>query len=333
MVAFLFEIIVLIPFYSHEITGKMMLRHGALGDLPKELGPYGTNGLRGSFTTISRYSRGGYHWKALCQSWSCGRNFSMLICPSIPSTLCASCFNTSADWENIPGKNWKDQESWEKNISKPHYIKQYGSSTFLKFSEETSTAKQRDSWRPPATQPIASPLHRSRPSGPAAAVSSFRTISSRQTENVGSSQHHPTISQASCPTHSQPWEIPASDQVDVGPLNDIWIHPDVIEMDRDGLPSSSKSASKSWGSAVVSCSRSASVAFKTCRSPQQLMDEPSVWAEISKFGLELLGRTTFFWWKKYIQITLLRVIPTMTFQNSLLTPLLSEAFVTGLLPN
>jgi hypothetical protein len=32
-------------------------------------------------------------------------------------------------------------------------------------------------------------------------------------------------------------------------------------------------------------------------------------------------------------ITLLRVIPTMTFQNSLLTPLLSEAFVTGLLPN
>jgi hypothetical protein len=59
MVAFLFEIIVLIPFYSHEITGKMMLRHGALGDLPKELGPYGTNGLRGSFTTISRYSRGG----------------------------------------------------------------------------------------------------------------------------------------------------------------------------------------------------------------------------------------------------------------------------------
>ena len=34
-----------------------------------------------------------------------------------------------------------------------------------------------------------------------------------------------------------------------------------------------------------------------------------------------------------IQITLLRVIPTMTFQNSLLTPLLSEAFVTGLLPN
>ena len=33
------------------------------------------------------------------------------------------------------------------------------------------------------------------------------------------------------------------------------------------------------------------------------------------------------------QITLLRVIPTMTFQNSLLTPLLSEAFVTGLLPN
>ena len=31
--------------------------------------------------------------------------------------------------------------------------------------------------------------------------------------------------------------------------------------------------------------------------------------------------------------TLLRVIPTMTFQNSLLTPLLSEAFVTGLLPN
>jgi len=34
-----------------------------------------------------------------------------------------------------------------------------------------------------------------------------------------------------------------------------------------------------------------------------------------------------------ILITLLRVIPTMTFQNSLLTPLLSEAFVTGLLPN
>jgi len=33
------------------------------------------------------------------------------------------------------------------------------------------------------------------------------------------------------------------------------------------------------------------------------------------------------------QVTLLRVIPTMTFQNSLLTPLLSEAFVTGLLPN
>jgi len=33
------------------------------------------------------------------------------------------------------------------------------------------------------------------------------------------------------------------------------------------------------------------------------------------------------------EITLLRVIPTMTFQNSLLTPLLSEAFVTGLLPN
>ena len=32
------------------------------------------------------------------------------------------------------------------------------------------------------------------------------------------------------------------------------------------------------------------------------------------------------------KITLLRVIPTMTFQNSLLTPLLSEAFVTGLLP-
>ena len=33
------------------------------------------------------------------------------------------------------------------------------------------------------------------------------------------------------------------------------------------------------------------------------------------------------------KITLLRVIPTITFQNSLLTPLLSEAFVTGLLPN
>ena len=33
------------------------------------------------------------------------------------------------------------------------------------------------------------------------------------------------------------------------------------------------------------------------------------------------------------KITLLRVIPTMTSQNSLLTPLLSEAFVTGLLPN
>jgi hypothetical protein len=33
------------------------------------------------------------------------------------------------------------------------------------------------------------------------------------------------------------------------------------------------------------------------------------------------------------KITLLPVIPTMTFQNSLLTPLLSEAFVTGLLPN
>ena len=33
------------------------------------------------------------------------------------------------------------------------------------------------------------------------------------------------------------------------------------------------------------------------------------------------------------KITLLRVIPTMTFQNSLLTPLLSETFVTGLLPN
>ena len=39
-----------------------------------------------------------------------------------------------------------------------------------------------------------------------------------------------------------------------------------------------------------------------------------------------------FWMLKK-QITLLRVIPTMTFQNSLLTPLLSEAFVTGLLPN
>ena len=35
----------------------------------------------------------------------------------------------------------------------------------------------------------------------------------------------------------------------------------------------------------------------------------------------------------YTKITLLRVIPTMTFQNSLLTPLLPEAFVTGLLPN
>ena len=35
----------------------------------------------------------------------------------------------------------------------------------------------------------------------------------------------------------------------------------------------------------------------------------------------------------FATITLLRVIPTMTFQNSLLTPLLSEAFVTGLLPN
>jgi hypothetical protein len=34
-----------------------------------------------------------------------------------------------------------------------------------------------------------------------------------------------------------------------------------------------------------------------------------------------------------LEITLLRVIPTMTFQNSLLTPLLSEAFVTGLLPD
>jgi hypothetical protein len=33
------------------------------------------------------------------------------------------------------------------------------------------------------------------------------------------------------------------------------------------------------------------------------------------------------------KITLLRVIPSMTFQNGLLTPLLSEAFVTGLLPN
>jgi hypothetical protein len=32
-------------------------------------------------------------------------------------------------------------------------------------------------------------------------------------------------------------------------------------------------------------------------------------------------------------ITILRVIHTMTFQNSLLTTLLSEAFVTGLLPN
>ena len=37
--------------------------------------------------------------------------------------------------------------------------------------------------------------------------------------------------------------------------------------------------------------------------------------------------------KIVLKITLLRVIPTMTFQNSLLTPLLSEAFVTGLLPN
>jgi hypothetical protein len=37
--------------------------------------------------------------------------------------------------------------------------------------------------------------------------------------------------------------------------------------------------------------------------------------------------------EKKTPITLLRVIPTMTFQNSLLTPLLSEAFVTGLLPN
>ena len=36
---------------------------------------------------------------------------------------------------------------------------------------------------------------------------------------------------------------------------------------------------------------------------------------------------------KIKKIYLLRVIPTMTFQNSLLTPLLSEAFVTGLLPN
>ena len=36
---------------------------------------------------------------------------------------------------------------------------------------------------------------------------------------------------------------------------------------------------------------------------------------------------------KQKQITLLRVIPTMTCQNSLLTPLLSEAFVTELLPN
>ena len=36
---------------------------------------------------------------------------------------------------------------------------------------------------------------------------------------------------------------------------------------------------------------------------------------------------------KKTNITLLRVIPTMTFQNNLLTPLLSEAFVTGLLPN
>ena len=46
------------------------------------------------------------------------------------------------------------------------------------------------------------------------------------------------------------------------------------------------------------------------------------------------------WWRWILhqelsgrEITLLRVIPTMTFQNSLLTPLLSEAFVTGLLPN
>jgi len=37
--------------------------------------------------------------------------------------------------------------------------------------------------------------------------------------------------------------------------------------------------------------------------------------------------------KKIKYIILLRVIPTMTFQNSLSTALLSEAFVTGLLPN
>jgi hypothetical protein len=46
-----------------------------------------------------------------------------------------------------------------------------------------------------------------------------------------------------------------------------------------------------------------------------------------------LKQTTLFEEKVSLQITLLRVIPTMTFQNSLLTPLLSEAFVTGLLPN
>jgi hypothetical protein len=52
----------------------------------------------------------------------------------------------------------------------------------------------------------------------------------------------------------------------------------------------------------------------------------------SNAKLEVMVNVANFEWF-FIKITLLRVIPTMTFQNSLLTPLLSEAFVTGLLPN
>ena len=264
------------------------------GHLPKELGPYGINGLRGSFTTINRYSRAGTIKKAPCRSWSCGRNFSMLICPSIPSTLCASCFNTSADWENkYPEKIGKiSQESWKKI-----YLNHSTSVWFLDLSDIFWGNKHRRAARfvaatRDATHCFTASSFPSKRSSCCCFQLSDNFLETNRTcrKHSTSPNNFPSIISNTLPTMR-------NSSFGSGWCRATQWHLDTsrCHWDRDRLPSSSKSASKSWGSAVLSCSRSASVAFKTCRSPQQLMDEPSVWAEISKFGLELLGRTCSFW--------------------------------------
>ena len=76
--------------------------------------------------------------------------------------------------------------------------------------------------------------------------------------------------------------------------------------------------------------------FHVCRvlfrSIQRFLEDQRKARTLYQFMLSFALQHVFFHWD-HPKITLLRVIPTMTFQNSLLTPLLSEAFVTGLLPN